>query len=188
MVAGLLDDGMAKIVAIPLLFAYLPLLAQETEERKFVGTWEAKWKDEVICTIRLKPGDPISGETVACSIHVDENGDLQAPESNEHSEKPAPILNVKLQGATLTFEENDGDEVTKFELKLVGERTAELSFLDAPVRIKPIQFARKQRVVDEKQAIGHNRPEAPQGPRLRFGRDTAKCRKPLYESTFCPSG
>jgi hypothetical protein len=141
MVAGLPDDGMAKIVAIPVLLACLPLLAQETEARnKFVGTWEAKWKDEVICTIRLKPGDPISGETVACTIHVDESGDLQAPESNEHSEKPAPILNVKLQGATLTFEENDGDEVMKFELKLVGERTAELTFPDAPVRIKPSEL------------------------------------------------
>ncbi len=133
---------MAK-VAIAIILACLPLLAQEAEAHKFVGTWEAKWKDEVICTIRLKPGSPISGETEACSIHVDGNGDLQAPESAEHSAKPAPILNASLKGETLTFEEKEGDEVTKFELKLVGERTAELKFPGAPVRIKPIQFARR---------------------------------------------
>jgi hypothetical protein len=143
MAAGLPDDGgQDRCDSAP---TRLPAFAgaRDRSANKFVGTWEAKWKDEVICTIRLKPGDPISGETVACSIQVDENGDLQAPESNQHSEKPTPILNVNLQEATLTFEENDGGEVMKFELKLVGERTAELTFPDAPVRIKPIQFARK---------------------------------------------
>jgi hypothetical protein len=60
--------------------------------------------------VRLKAGDQISGETEACSIHVDSNGDLQEPESSEHSDRPSPILNAKLQGHTLTFEEKDDDD------------------------------------------------------------------------------
>jgi hypothetical protein len=136
------------IALLPLL-NYLPLAAQGAEaQKKFAGTWEAKWKDKVICTVRLKAGDQISGETEACSIHVDSNGDLQEPESTEQSDKPSPgkpspILNAKLQGDTLAFEEKDDDEVVKFEMKLIGDGRAELRILDAPVQIKPIHFERK---------------------------------------------
>ena len=49
------------ILALLPVLACLPLAAQE----KFAGTWEAKFKDQVICTIRVRAGDPISGETAA---------------------------------------------------------------------------------------------------------------------------
>ena len=53
------------------------------------------------------------------------------------------MLNPKVQGDTLTFEDKDGDDVLKFEMKLVGGGQAELTILDSPVPMKPIQFARK---------------------------------------------
>lgn len=131
------------IALLPLLIA-APLTAQDAEaQKKFAGTWEAKWKDKVICTIRLKAGEPISGETEACNINVDANGDLQEPESTDHSDAPSPILNAKLEGDTLRFEEKDGDDVLKFEMKLLGDGRAELRILDSPVPIKPIHFDRK---------------------------------------------
>ncbi len=132
------------MIALVSLLASLPLAAQDAEAQKqFAGTWEAKWKDKVICTLRLKAGEQIAGETVACSFQVDANGDLQEPESAEHPDNPLPILNAKLTGDTLTFEENDGDEVMKFEMKLIADGQAELRILDAPVPIKPIRFDRK---------------------------------------------
>jgi hypothetical protein len=131
------------IAMLPLLNS-LPVAAQDAEaQKKFAGTWEAKWKDKVICTIRLKAGERISGETEACSIQVDSHGDLQEPESTEHADKPSPILNAKLQGDTLAFEEQDDGDVVKFEMKLIGDGRAELRILDAPVQIKPIHFERK---------------------------------------------
>jgi hypothetical protein len=141
----------ATVNAMRLFIALLPLLtslslaAQDAEaQKKFAGTWEAKLKDKVICTLRLKAGEQISGETQACSINVDANGDLQERDSTEPSDtSPAPILNAKLQGDTLLFEERDGDEVLKFEMKLIGEGRAELRIPDAPVPIKPIHFERK---------------------------------------------
>src|ERR1039458_7842630 len=99
--------------------------------------------EKVICTIRLKAGDQISGETAACNINVDANGDLQEPESTDQPDSPSPILNAKLHGETLNFEEKDGDDVLKFEMKLAGDGQAELRILDAPVPVKPIHFARK---------------------------------------------
>src|ERR1700736_6038670 len=115
------------IIAPLLLLTSVPLVAQNAEaQKKFAGTWEAKWKDKVICTVRLKAGEEISGEMEACSINVDGNGDLQEPESTEHSDQPpSPLLKAKLQGDTLTFESKDDDDVQKFEMKLIGEGRAE---------------------------------------------------------------
>ena len=136
---------MAKLITALLALAGLSAAAEQTDVRnKFVGTWEAKWKDKVICTIRLRSGDPISGETQACTIRADDNGDLLEPETTGPSAgSPAPILNPKLNGEALTFEERDDSEVVKFEMRLVGEGKAELRFLNAPVRINPIAFTRK---------------------------------------------
>jgi hypothetical protein len=131
----------------PLMIAMLTslsLMGQDAgAQKKFAGTWEAKWKDKVVCTITLKAGAQITGETVACSIHVDANGDLDEPESGGSGGPPAPILNAKLQGDTLTFQEDADGEVIKFEMKLVGDGRAELKILDAPVLMKPIRFERK---------------------------------------------
>ena len=51
------------VVALLLLLACLPLTAQDVDaQKKFAGTWEARFKDKVICTIRVKAGEAISGE------------------------------------------------------------------------------------------------------------------------------
>jgi hypothetical protein len=131
------------LVLLPLL-ACLPLGAQDAEaQKKFAGTWDAKFKDKVICTIRVKVGEQISGEMADCSISIDGNGDLQEPESTDHADKSDPMLNPKLQGDTLSFENKDGDDVLKFEMKLVGEGKAELRIVEAPMPVKPIRFERK---------------------------------------------
>ena len=132
------------VAALLPLLACLPLTAQDTEaQKRFAGTWEAKFKDKVICTIRVTAGEPLSGETADCSINVDRNGDLQEPDSTNAPDKPSPMLNPRIHGDTLMFEHKDGDDVLKFEMKVVGPGQAELSILDSPVPIKPIHFARK---------------------------------------------
>jgi hypothetical protein len=129
------------IALLPLLFS---LSAQDSEvQKRFTGTWEAKLKDKVICSITLRAGEPISGEMDFCSIHVDANGDLQEPESIQQPGNPSPLLNVKLHGDTLTFEQKDEDDAVKLEMKLVAEGRAEVKILYAPVLIKPISFGRK---------------------------------------------
>jgi hypothetical protein len=131
------------IALLPLLTS-VPLVAQGAEaQKKFAGTWEAKWKDKVICTIRLKAGEHISGEMESCNINADANGDLQEPEPTDHSDPPSPILNTKLEDDTLRFEIKMDEDVVKFEMKLLGDGRAEVKILDAPVLIKPIHFDRK---------------------------------------------
>ena len=131
------------VVALLPVLVCLPLAAQDAAaQKKFAGTWEAKFKDKVICTIRVKAGEPISGEMADCNISVDGNGDLQEPESTEH-DKPEPMVNPKLQGDVLTFESKDDNDVLKFEMKLVGDGKAELRILEAPMPVKPIRFERE---------------------------------------------
>jgi hypothetical protein len=130
------------------LIALMPLLAsldaQDAEvQKRFTGTWEAKLKDKVICSITLRAGEPISGEMDFCSIHVDANGELEEPESIQQSGNPSRLLNAKLQGDTLTFGLKDDDDVVKMEMKLVAEGRAEVKILDPAVSIKPIPFGRK---------------------------------------------
>jgi hypothetical protein len=135
------------VFALLPLLACLPRAAQDAEaqnaQKKFAGTWEAKFKDTVICTIRVRASEAISGETADCSINVDENGDLKEPDSTDRPDKPSPMLHPKVHGDTLTFEEKDGDDLLKFEMKVVGDGQAELRILDAPVPVKPIHFAKK---------------------------------------------
>ena len=45
------------MIAVMPLLTLVPLVAQDAEaQKKFAGTWEAKWKDKVICTLRLRAG------------------------------------------------------------------------------------------------------------------------------------
>jgi hypothetical protein len=134
---------MRKISALLFLLTSLPLAAQDSQaQAKFAGTWQAKFKEKVICTMRVRTGDQLSGETAGCSLNVDENGDLKEPESDVRPDQPSPMRNMKIRDDILSFEDHDNDEVIKFEMKLVGDGQAELKILDPPIPVKPIHFAR----------------------------------------------
>jgi len=136
---------MLRLTTSLLILAGLCLHAQDSAPaKKFIGEWNAKFKDKIICTIRLTPGEPISGQSENCNINVDANGDLQEPDPASHADEPSPILNPKVQGSTLTFEEKDDDDVIKFEFTIVGDGKAELKIVGAPVAVKPIPFLRQQ--------------------------------------------
>ena len=135
---------MLKLASVLFILCDLPLCAQDSDAaKKFIGEWQARFKDTVICTIRLISGDPISGQAENCRINVDANGDLQEPDSDGDPGSASPILNAKLKGSTLSFEEEEGADVIKFEFTLVGDGKAELRIVDAPVGVKPIPFVRQ---------------------------------------------
>ncbi len=135
---------MLRLTNTLLIVGGLCLHAQDSAPaKKFIGEWNAKFKDKTICTIRLRSGDPISGQSESCDINVDANGDLQESDSANRSEDPSPILNPKVQGSTLTFQEKDDDDTLKFEFTIVGDGKAELKIVGAPVAVKPILFSRQ---------------------------------------------
>src|SRR5579872_1726325 len=114
--------------------------------KRFAGTWEAKLKDKVICTIKLEAAERISGAMHACKINVNDDGELIEPEaSTDSDDKPDPLLDPKIQVDTLSFavKDEDDEQPLKFELKLTGDGQAELRVLNAPAPIKPIHFEKK---------------------------------------------
>src|SRR5438270_772281 len=128
---------MAKLLAVFLAGLSLCLGA---DSQRFTGTWDAKFKGAVICTIELKGAEKITGTASACNINVDSDGNLIEPEAATDAAEPSPILNAKLEAGTLTFELRDesDEHPTKMQMDLKGDKQAELRILDAPVRIKPI--------------------------------------------------
>ena len=126
------------------LVAGLALVAPPAGEgQPFTGTWEAKWHDRVICALRLRAADAMTGEMLGCSVRVNDDGDLLEPEEDVAMDHPEPFLNLKLEGKTLRFEADSDGETIRFELSLTGDGKADLTILDTPVKIKPIHFVRR---------------------------------------------
>jgi len=136
---------MLRLPAAVLLFTAVSLSADDTTSpKKFVGEWQAKVKDKVVCTIRVNSADPVSGQSESCNINVDANGDLREPASDSQTEETvSPMVNPEVKGSTLRFEENDGGDVLKFEFTLIADGKAELKIVNAPIAVKPIAFTRQ---------------------------------------------
>ena len=111
---------------------------------RFSGRWVAAFKGTDICIIEIEESDgKVSGESKACKISVDQNGDLLEGESPDPSQAPEPFLSPKVDGASLRYEQADGADRMKFEFRVTGEGKAELRFVGAPIAIKPIRFERR---------------------------------------------
>ena len=74
---------------------------------------------------------------------MNDDGDLIETQAPENSEEPSAFVNAKVVADKLSFETKDGDDLLKFEFTLKSERRAELRFVDAPVKIKPIRFDKR---------------------------------------------
>jgi hypothetical protein len=134
------------VLVAGLSLGWVPAAAQKPAElQRFAGTWEAKFKGAVICTITLEAAEKITGTTSGCNINVDDDGNLIDPEAAQDPAEPAPILNPKVEGGTLTFEIRDEDDEhpTKIQIELKGEGQAELRIIDAHVKIKPIPLTKR---------------------------------------------
>jgi hypothetical protein len=135
------------------LIAFLTMLpivcpgTAQSADHRFAGKWEAKFKDQVICSIELRAEGAISGAMEDCRIKVDADGNLVEPDASDTVSRPSPISDVKLAGSVLSFacKDEDDAEATTFELRLIKEGAADLQVTNAPVKIKPIRFVRTTR-------------------------------------------
>ena len=130
-------------IAFLTVLLFIPIDGADQNER-FSGKWQAKVKDSIVCTIDLSARAGIAGSMEDCRIHTDAEGNLLEPEPSDASSKPSPISNARIIGAVLSFEYRDEGETepTRFEMTLVKEGLADLVVKNAPVKIKPIRFAR----------------------------------------------
>jgi hypothetical protein len=127
-----------QLLACTALF-FLPLTAQD---KKFTGTWEARFEGRVFLTVKVLPDAKITGTVSTGSITVDHQGTLVKGEPAE-VEHPAEILKPRADGDTLSFQIVDSDDPPmKLELHITGDGRAELRFIDSPAPFKPLPLTR----------------------------------------------
>lgn len=129
-------------ILLPLLPLMLLLAQEPATPSRFAGTWDARPKGTVICSIRLEWSPTLSGFLDRCKLDIDAEGNVTNTEPSD-SEEPEPILNPAIRGDTLTFETSDAGERIRFELTLSGSGQADLRITVPEVRMKPLRFVRR---------------------------------------------
>jgi len=127
-----------------ILFLIVPLLGQETPEKKFTGTWEARFNGAVFCVLKIQSGEKLTGSMTAVDVGVDGEGNLSSAQAKDEE---FPILRPNLENDSLIFEWTDdqNEDALKFEMKLASKQEAKLRFVTTPegVKIKPFTFTRR---------------------------------------------
>jgi hypothetical protein len=126
------------------LFLTVALLGQDTPEKKFTGTWEARFNGAVFCILKIQPGEKLTGSMSAVDIGVDGEGNLSSAQAKDVE---FPILRPSFENGSLIFEWTDdpNEDPLKFEMKLTGKQEAQLRFVTTPegVKIKPFTFTKR---------------------------------------------
>ena len=125
------------------LFALLPALARAQDLKAYAGVWEAKFKGDVFCVLKIEVNGKISGTLSAGSIDIGHEGELT---NATPSDKSFPILNAKVERGALSFDWKDesDDPAVEFEMKLtgLGKATLRMIYEDHP-NVKPWSITRK---------------------------------------------
>jgi hypothetical protein len=104
-----------------IVFLTVALFGQDRPEKKFTGTWEARFNGDVFCVLKILPGDKLAGSMSSVDIGVDKDGNLSAAQSRDEE---FPILKPTIENDSLTFEWTDdpNEDPLKFEMKLTGNK------------------------------------------------------------------
>jgi len=106
--------------------AAVTLAIAQSAASQFAGTWTAALNGKAYVRLELAQTDgAVTGRIGLADIHVDGNGVVENVMSDLAGS--TPIFDVRLRDGLLTFARKDGDEVDRFEMRLVNEG-AELLF------------------------------------------------------------
>ncbi len=123
-------------------------VVQETESEtadaaeRFLGTWEGKCQGKTFVIVRLKrDGQNLTGAIGIAHARGDENGQcVEVMDEPTSSEFAQPITDAKVRGSKLSFrgaKRGDDGDLAEFEMKLTGDKTAELTYVNAAHGVRP---------------------------------------------------
>ena len=95
----------------------------------YSGDWTADFHGTTYVRLALndKGGAPQGAMSIGKSIQVDGQGNVERV--SEAALTLGPMLDVSRSGEVLSFSYKDGDDVDKFELRLIDASSAELTLL-----------------------------------------------------------
>ncbi len=129
---------MTRVKIVTALFLTLPLL-RAAPSSPFAGTWEGEHQKTVYARLTVVDGTPLTGRLVTGRVYTHDDGSLKFVAEAEGDGQP--IEHVSVVDGELVFA-SDGDHMI---LRLIDDRTAELSFTDLPAgtKLKPFVLKKK---------------------------------------------
>jgi hypothetical protein len=93
----------------------------------YSGDWTADYHGTTYVRLALTDtvGAPQGAMSIGESIHIDARGDVDSV--TEAPSKLTHMLDVRWNGTVLSFTVNNGDDVHRFELRLIDANTGELT-------------------------------------------------------------
>ena len=114
---------------IMLLLGLLGIGSLQPAAAGMSGTWVADHRGTIYIRLELNAVDgTLAGKMGTGTVHFDKNGDVDeaaAPASMTMT----PLLEVTLDGTTLSFATQEGNDTDHFRLTVVGADQAELAFI-----------------------------------------------------------
>lgn len=113
---------------VALVVAAFVLALGQPNSQPFTGTWAADQHDRPFVRLALRvEGGTLAGWIRLADIHVDARGDVETVMSD--LAEATTLLDITTQARTLTFSRRDGNDIDRFEMAVIDDRTAELRFL-----------------------------------------------------------
>ena len=139
--------GHAAIVIAGLsiaLFSPIAAPGQESNPRAvakaFLGTWQATHGGKVYAIIKLDDAHGLAGSMSLGQIKSDDAGEIT--EVEEEARREPPLTAFKFENNRLSFDWKDSDDTTRFEMRVTGERTAEVRTVADPAPLRPFRLAK----------------------------------------------
>jgi hypothetical protein len=102
-----------------LVAAGLVLAVAQTGAQQFAGTWTRALDGKTYVRLELRESaGMLSGRISLGRIHVDKDGVVD--EVLEPATNFTPIFDVRLQNGVVSFARKDGDDIDRFEIRIVA--------------------------------------------------------------------
>lgn len=100
--------------------AFVSAFAQSAAQ-PFSGTWVASLAGQTYARLELKVTDgSLGGQIRLGVVHFGREGTVEAVVQTVQDSTPTPIFDVALRNDVLSFARKDGDEIDRFEMRLVN--------------------------------------------------------------------
>jgi len=114
---------------IMLLLALLGIAPWQSAIVDMPGTWVADHRGTTYIRLELKAADgALVGTMGTGTVRFDNNGDVIEAAASP-SPKLAPLLEVTVDGSSISFATHEGNDTDHFRLTVVGVDQAELTFI-----------------------------------------------------------
>lgn len=108
-------------------------IGQQRAPARFAGVWNAEHRGKTFVILKLKNSEPPSGSIAAGNVRADDAGRVIEVEEEARNERP--LGDIAEKDAVLSFSSRDNSgEIIRYEMRLIGEKEAELRILEAPIQ------------------------------------------------------